>query len=117
GGECRARLASGAPRRGVPLLRVVGVSKRFAVPLDLATRAANLLGARLHARTVQALDRVDLTIREGEVVGLVGESGCGKSTLGRIVAGILAPAEGGAGVRGRPAGGGRAAPEGPQIFP
>jgi len=88
----------------VPLLTVVGVSKRFAVPLDLATRAANLFGARLHARTVQALDRVDLTIREGEVVGLVGESGCGKSTLGRIVAGILAPTEGEVRFRGRPAG-------------
>jgi oligopeptide/dipeptide ABC transporter ATP-binding protein len=37
---------------------------------------------------------VDLTIRRGEVVGLVGESGCGKSTLGRMVAGILPPSDG-----------------------
>ncbi|EPN70303.1 peptide ABC transporter ATP-binding protein, partial [Pseudomonas syringae pv. actinidiae ICMP 19079] len=29
-----------------------------------------------------AVDRVDLRILRGEVVGLVGESGCGKSTLG-----------------------------------
>jgi oligopeptide/dipeptide ABC transporter ATP-binding protein len=43
---------------------------------------------------VHAVDRVDLTIRKGEVVGLVGESGCGKSTLGRMVAGILPPTEG-----------------------
>ena len=39
-------------------------------------------------------DKVDLTIRRGEVVGLVGESGCGKSTLGRMVAGIMPPSDG-----------------------
>ena len=38
---------------------------------------------------MHAVDNVDLAVRPGEVVGLVGESGCGKSTLGRIVAGIL----------------------------
>jgi peptide/nickel transport system ATP-binding protein len=43
---------------------------------------------------VHAVDGVDLTVRKGEVVGLVGESGCGKSTLGRMVAGIMPPSEG-----------------------
>jgi len=40
------------------------------------------------------VDGVNLSIRKGEVVGLVGESGCGKSTLGRVVAGIMPPSEG-----------------------
>ena len=40
------------------------------------------------------LDDVNLTLREGEIVGLLGRSGSGKSTLLRIVAGLLAPTAG-----------------------
>lgn len=37
---------------------------------------------------VKALDGVDLTIKSGELVSIVGESGCGKSTLSRCIIGI-----------------------------
>jgi peptide/nickel transport system ATP-binding protein len=78
----------------VPLLELKNISKRFEKRLDLAGRVAQKLGANLRDETVHAVDSVNLTIREGEVVGLVGESGCGKSTLGRVIVGLHQASEG-----------------------
>ncbi len=46
------------------------------------------------------LEKVDLTINSGEIVGLLGRSGSGKSTLLRIIAGLIAPTSGDAKCRG-----------------
>ena len=40
------------------------------------------------------MDSVDLTIYEGETIGVVGESGCGKSTLGRCILQLIRPTAG-----------------------
>lgn len=76
------------------LIKIENVSKRFVKRVDLAGKIANLLGAQNREQIVRAVDNVSLTIRQGEVLGLVGESGCGKSTLGRMVAGIMEPSAG-----------------------
>jgi putative spermidine/putrescine transport system ATP-binding protein len=59
-------------------------------------RAAHLIvrgvSKRFGATTV--LDRIDLTIRRGELVTLLGPSGCGKTTLLRAIAGLAQPDQG-----------------------
>ncbi len=82
---------------GLPLTNVIelkSVQRSFGRKPDLADRMATAFGAKSTAHVLQAVDGVDLTIEQGEVLGLVGESGCGKSTLGRLVAGILPPESG-----------------------
>ncbi|KKX24880.1 ABC transporter ATP-binding protein [Rhizobium sp. LC145] len=77
-----------------PMIEARNISRRFGAKPDLATKIALKLRLAKPPSTVHALDDVSLSIRKGEVVGLVGESGCGKSTLGRVIAGILEPSEG-----------------------
>ncbi|MGY2062500.1 ATP-binding cassette domain-containing protein, partial [Nocardia gipuzkoensis] len=44
--------------------------------------------------TLDVLDHIDLTLRDGEFVALLGRSGSGKSTLLRTIAGLIAPTSG-----------------------
>jgi peptide/nickel transport system ATP-binding protein len=88
-----------------PLVELRGVGRRFTQKLDAAAKLLNLFGGSYRERTLHAVDGVDLTIREGEVLAVVGESGCGKSTLGRMIAGILAPSSGEIRFRGSPVSG------------
>jgi peptide/nickel transport system ATP-binding protein len=57
---------------------------------DILLEVADLeVGFATEGGLARVLDGVNLTIRRGEVMGLVGESGCGKTTLARSILGIL----------------------------
>ena len=63
-------------------------------PAARPTPVVELRGVRRRFGGVVALDGIDLELRPGEVVGLLGENGAGKSTLVKILTGVIQPSEG-----------------------
>jgi oligopeptide/dipeptide ABC transporter ATP-binding protein len=67
------------------LVRLEGLTKTFPIRGGVLQRTI---------AEVRAVDDVDLVVRRGETLGLVGESGCGKTTIGRLILRLIEPTSG-----------------------
>jgi peptide/nickel transport system ATP-binding protein len=79
-----------ARSEGKELLRTQALTRHFR------------LGGAFSRRNLHAVDAIDLSIGENEIVALVGESGSGKSTIARLIAMVYKPTSGEIYHRGRP---------------
>jgi branched-chain amino acid transport system permease protein len=86
---------TGGEAVGAPLPPPTGATAGIGEPIVVCTDVAMRFGG------LRALDGVSLTIREGELVGLVGPNGSGKTTLVNLMAGTLRPSGGTIVIEGR----------------
>jgi oligopeptide transport system ATP-binding protein len=81
------------------------MAQELATPATTETTLVDVKGLKVHfpikggllnrtVAQVKAVDGVDLFIKRGETLGLVGESGCGKSTTGRAILQLIKPTAG-----------------------
>ena len=83
--KSRVQAIEPEPSADRPLVELKGLVKYFPVRGGILQRTV---------AQVRAVDRVDLTIKRGETLGLVGESGCGKTTVGRLLLRLIEPTDG-----------------------
>lgn len=79
-----------------PAIRLRDVSKFYKLydsPQDRLKEALHPLGRSYH-RDFYALRDINLQVRKGEILGVVGRNGCGKSTLLKLISGVLTPSKG-----------------------
>ena len=76
------------------------VYKLYDKPSDRLKEALHLGKGKRHTEH-RALKGVDMTIRQGECVGIIGTNGSGKSTILKIITGVLSPTSGEVKVNGR----------------
>jgi len=82
---------------------VKDITKRYRVyprPID-RLKEVLALNRRCYHREFTALEKVNLAIEKGKVMGIIGPNGAGKSTLLKIMAGIIDPTDGAIEVKGR----------------
>ncbi len=85
------------------VIEIKNVSKSFKIYMDKGSTLKEKLifSKRRNYELRRVLDNISMTVKKGEVVGLVGQNGCGKSTLLKLMTKIIYPNSGTITVRGR----------------
>ncbi|MDR0780400.1 MAG: ABC transporter ATP-binding protein [Pseudomonadales bacterium] len=83
------------------LISVHGLSKYYKLYAHDFDRVREIITGKPHHQKFYALHDINLEVREGQVVGLVGKNGAGKSTLLKLLANTMQPSEGSINIHGR----------------
>jgi len=93
-------IAADAAPDWVVRLDGAGVRYRIVIEAGLSLKERIVRGRRRRVNEYEALREIDLEIRRGETVGIIGRNGAGKTTLLRLIARVLHPSSGRIRVRG-----------------
>ncbi|NOT60463.1 MAG: ABC transporter ATP-binding protein [Acidobacteria bacterium] len=89
---------NGVGAAAATVIQLEGVSVSFYIPREkvssLKEHAIRFLKGKTQEDEFQALKKVSVEIKQGEILGVVGKNGAGKSTLMRVMARVLKPSEG-----------------------
>lgn len=75
-------------------VQCTNLCKTYSLSRNPADQIRSLWSRQKKPKYMYALKDVNLTLRRGEIIGIIGMNGSGKSTLSRIIAGITAPSSG-----------------------
>lgn len=83
------------------IIKIINLSKFYNIYNRPLERLIEFFGLKKSAQKFSALKNINLEIKKGETIGIIGVNGSGKSTLLQIIAGTLAPSSGKLEVNGR----------------
>jgi teichoic acid transport system ATP-binding protein len=80
---------------GTDAVKIIDLSVSYTTMIEVPHAQRKKFHKKTRNRDIRALEGIDLTIKAGAALGLIGGNGAGKSTLLKTIAGVLKPSNGG----------------------